>query len=331
MSRRNRRKSHSFIWITAFILAVSTGIFFRFYNEDANLPEYDGTPYTAMEENIPSFTEKEKASTEYFETYSSLDDLGRCGAAFANICTESMPAEENSGGLGAVKPSGWQTVKYNDLIDGNYLYNRCHLIGYQLAGETANEKNLITGTRYLNIEGMLPFENEIADYVETTDNHVLYRVTPLFEEENLVASGVQMEAWSVEDQGEGICFNVYCFNVQPGIHIDYADGDSYALPDTETETESDEGAEQAEDSENRAGSAAGQKADAEGQSGSEGHQGSEADCDYVINANTGKFHLPDCSSVDAMAEKNKIYYKGTIEELTEEGYAPCQICLKDAE
>lgn len=151
--------------------------------------------------------------------------MGRCGVAFANICIDIMPTEER-GEIGMIKPSGWHTVKY-DVVDGKYLYNRCHLIGYQLAGENANPKNLITGTRYLNVEGMLPFENEVADYVKESNNHVLYRVTPIFESDNLVASGVQMEAYSVEDNGEGICFNVFCYNVQPGIVIDYATGESY--------------------------------------------------------------------------------------------------------
>ena len=161
-----------------------------------------------------------------------MDELDRCGVAYANICTELMPTEER-GSIGQVKPSGWHTVTY-DNVDGRYLYNRCHLIGFQLAGENANEQNLITGTRYMNVEGMLPFENQVADYVEETENHVLYRVTPIFYGDNLVASGVQMEAWSVEDQGEGVCFNVYVYNVQPGITIDYATGESWTSEVTAT-------------------------------------------------------------------------------------------------
>lgn len=196
-------------------------------DHDGDIPEYSGNAYVVINNNNPYFSEDEKERADFFENYSKLDDLGRCGQAFANVCIESMPMEER-GAIGQVKPSGWHTVKYNDLIEGNYLYNRCHLIGYQLAGENANEKNLITGTRYLNTRGMLPFENAVAAYVRETSNHVLYRVTPRFEDNNLVASGVQIEAWSVEDQGEGICFNVYCYNVQPHIVIDYATGDSYA-------------------------------------------------------------------------------------------------------
>lgn len=189
----------------------------------SDIPAYSGNPYVAVNNNVPFFTDNEMTTTA-FETYSNLDNLGRCGVAYANVCTEIMPTEER-GTIGQVKPSGWHTVKY-DIVSGKYLYNRCHLIGYQLSAENANTKNLITGTRYLNTEGMLPFENMVADYVKETNNHVLYRVTPMFDGNNLVASGVLMEAKSVEDNGDGILFNVYCYNVQPGITIDYATGDS---------------------------------------------------------------------------------------------------------
>lgn len=187
------------------------------------IPGYSGAPYAVLNDNWPDFDEKD-LTLKSFEMYSRLDFLGRCGAAYANICLELMPTEPRED-IGQVRPSGWQTVKY-DCVDGGYLYNRCHLIGYQLAGENANKENLITGTRYLNVEGMLPFENMVASYVENTGNHVLYRVTPIFEGRNLVASGVHMEGFSVEDEGEGICFNVYIYNVQPGISIDYATGES---------------------------------------------------------------------------------------------------------
>lgn len=192
-----------------------------------NISKYSGTPYVEINNNIPSFTESDY-STDAFETYSKLDKYGRCGVAYANICKEIMPADDDEReSIYSVIPSGWQQTKYEGVVEGNYLYNRCHLIGYQLAGENANEKNLITGTRYMNTEGMLPFENEVDDYIEKNpNNHVLYRVTPIFEGENLVASGVQMEAYSVEDDGKGICFNVYVYNVQPGIVIDYATGES---------------------------------------------------------------------------------------------------------
>ena len=191
----------------------------------ADIPEYSGEPYVVLNNNWPDF-DVEDLTTEPFEVYSDLDSLGRCGVAYANVCLEIMPTEPR-GEIGQVKPSGWQTVKY-DFVDGKYLYNRCHLIGYQLAGENANRQNLITGTRYMNVTGMLPFENMVDNYVENTENHVLYRVTPIFEGTNLVASGVQMEAFSVEDEGEGICFNVFVYNVQPGVVIDYATGNSWA-------------------------------------------------------------------------------------------------------
>ena len=188
------------------------------------IPEYEGEPFVLINQNIPFF-EKDDYTTESLENYSELDELGRCGAAYANISKELMPTEER-GQIGDVRPSGWHTVKYPELIEDRYLYNRCHLIGYQLSGENANEKNLITGTRYMNVEGMLPFENKVADYVRRSDNHVLYRVTPVFEGNNLVATGVLMEAYSVEDKGEGVCFCVFVHNVQPGIEIDYRTGES---------------------------------------------------------------------------------------------------------
>jgi DNA-entry nuclease len=188
-----------------------------------NLPTYSDKAYIAVNSNQPFFT-KADDTTESFEKYSELDSLGRCSVAYANVGKDIMPTEAR-GSIGSVKPSGWQTVKY-DIVDGKYLYNRCHLIGFQLTGENANKSNLITGTRYLNIEGMLPFENMVADYVKETGNHVLYRVTPIFKGSNLVADGVLMEGYSVEDQGAGICFNVYAYNVQPGIIINYETGES---------------------------------------------------------------------------------------------------------
>lgn len=193
--------------------------------DDLEIPIYAGQPYTVIKDNVPDFTEEEKSCTDAFEYYGDLDTLGRCTVTFANVCPQTQPTEKR-GTIGQVRPSGWHTVKYNDLIDGNYLYNRCHLIGYQLTGENANVSNLITGTRYLNVEGMLPFEDMVDDYVDETGNHVLYRVTPIFKGDELVARGVRMEAWSVEDAGTGICFDVFCYNVQPGIVIDYATGDS---------------------------------------------------------------------------------------------------------
>lgn len=248
----------------------------------SRIPAYTGSPYTVLNNNEPEFDNGD-FTTEAFETYSELDDLGRCGVAYANICQELMPTEKR-GDIGMVKPSGWHTVKYPDIIKDRYLYNRCHLIGYQLAGENANVKNLITGTRYLNVEGMLPFENEVADYVKGTGNHVLYRVTPVFDGDNLVASGVQMEAESVEDDGDGVKFNVYYYNVQPGIWIDYETGDSWV------------------DAEN----AVAGNIDAITDSGTETTDGMQAElAEFVINTNTGKFHKPECNSVAKMKVKTK--------------------------
>lgn len=194
-------------------------------NDLASIPEYSLSPYVILNNNNPEFTE-EKLNTRDFEEYSELDSLGRCGTAFANLSIETMPtANEERQSISSITPSGWVNKKY-EIVDGGYLYNRCHLIGYQLSAENANEKNLITGTRYMNTEGMLPFENKVAEYIKETRNHVLYRVTPIYIGNNLVASGVQMEAKSVEDDGKGICFNVYCYNVQPGIEINYKTGDS---------------------------------------------------------------------------------------------------------
>lgn len=195
----------------------------------SSIPEYESNPYVYINNNKPNFIESDYTQ-ESFENYSQLDSLGRCGVAYANISKEIMPTEdEERESISNITPTGWKNVKYENIVDGGYLYNRAHLIGWQLAGENANELNLITGTRYMNVEGMLPFENMVDDYLEepaNQNNHVLYRVTPIFEDSNLVASGVQMEAYSVEDNGEGVCFNVYVYNVQPGIEIDYKTGES---------------------------------------------------------------------------------------------------------
>lgn len=275
------------------------------------VPPYSGAPYIVLNDNQPTFP-KDDVSTQVFEEYSEFDELGRCGVAYANICKEMMPIEER-GAIGFIKPSGWHTVKYNDLIDGNYLYNRCHLIGYQLAGENANEKNLITGTRYLNVQGMLPFENMVAGYVEETNNHVLYRVTPIFEDENLIASGVIIEALSVEDKGIGICFNVYVYNVQPGIVIDYKTGDSerdlvYTGTGTKIKDEDNE------------------KDNDDAISDNQSIVQASATGMYILNTNTHKFHYSSCSSVYDMAEKNKKESNDTRKEIIVEGYEPCKRC-----
>ena len=187
----------------------------------SSIPEYSNEPYVIINNNKPLFT-KEDENINPIEQYGDLDYLGRCTKAFAKVGIDTMPTKERES-ISSIKPSGWKSVKY-DIVDGKYLYNRCHLIGYQLTAENANKENLITGTRYLNVEGMLTFENQVAEYIRKTKNHVLYRVTPIFENENLVASGVNIEAQSIEDNGNGICFNVYVYNVQPGIEIDYKTG-----------------------------------------------------------------------------------------------------------
>lgn len=271
--------------------------------ELSSLPAYSGEAYVAVNNNQPYFSEEERQNTEAFETYSPLDELGRCGVAWANICQELMPTEER-GEIGQVKPSGWHTVKY-DCVDGKYLYNRCHLIGFQLAGENANEQNLITGTRYLNIEGMLPFENLVADYVQETGNHVLYRVTPVFDGDNLVASGVLMEGWSVEDAGEGVCFCVYAYNVQPGVEIDYATGDSWETGETPSESQPETSTQQPEQGDSTQ---------------------SSGEMEYVLNTSSHKFHYPDCGSVSQMSDSNRQDYTGTREEIIAQGYEPCGNC-----
>lgn len=255
--------------------------------ELTDIPAYAGNSFVILDDNKPAFSKKDRERTDAFETYSDLDELGRCGVAYANICKELMPTEER-GAIGMVKPTGWHTVKY-DNVEGKYLYNRCHLIGYQLAGENANEKNLITGTRYLNVTGMLKFEDLVADYVNETNHHVLYRVTPVFEGDNLVASGVEMEAYSVEDKGEGVSFHVFLYNVQPGITIDYATGESW-LDDSKTTEDN------------------------------------EKTLNYVLNTNTHKFHKGNCESVRDIADSNKEVYTGNRRDLINMGYEPCKRC-----
>ena len=263
----------------------------------SDVPAYSGSPYAVINNNIPYFTESDYTTSSY-EYYSDLDSLGRCGVCVASIGKDLMPTEER-GSIGSVKPTGWHTVKY-DNVDGKYLYNRCHLIGYQLSGENANTKNLITGTRYLNIQGMLPFENMVADYVKETGNHILYRSTPIFEGNNLLASGVLLEAYSVEDNGDGICFNVYCYNVQPEISINYATGDSSFAGTQQTEPPK--------------------------QTGQSNPPAQNVESTYIVNVNTKKFHYPSCSSVKQMSDKNKQTYTGSRDDLISQGYDPCKKC-----
>ena len=260
-------------------------------------------------------------SSASYETYGELDSLGRCTVCVASVGQNLMPAEER-GNIGAVKPTGWHTVKY-DFVDGKYLYNRCHLIGYQLTGENANEKNLITGTRYLNIEGMLPFENMVADYVKETDQHVMYRVTPVFEGDNLLAAGVLMEGKSVEDNGEGVLFCVFAYNVQPGVSIDYATGESSAdgtiVNDTSAQEETKQSTSTSVQQEETQ-----QSTDTNVQH-EETQQSAETQT-YVLNTNTHKFHKPGCYSVEKIKPENYAEFTGTREEAIAYGYDPCKNC-----
>lgn len=279
----------------------------------ADIPAYSGDIYVVLNNNQPEFTTAELSSTTSFESYSELDALGRCQTAYACVGQDIMPTQER-GKIGEIKPSGWHTVKY-DTVDGLYLYNRCHLIAYELTAENANEKNLITGTRYMNVSGMLPFENRVADFVKETGMHVLYRVTPVFEGDNLIASGVHMEAESIEDDGAGICFNVYVYNVQPYVAIDYATGDSRAI---------DEPYPGADDTDT-VDTAQSQSDAVTVQSGSSQNTESTAQ-EYVLNTNTHKFHRPECASADDIKESNRQEVTDTRENLINQGYDPCARC-----
>lgn len=262
------------------------------------VPAWDGGhAWTELNGGVPMFDTADLTRTDAFETYSELDGLGRCGTAYANICAELQPTESR-GEIGNVRPSGWHTVRYNDLVSGNYLYNRCHLIGFQLAGENANEKNLITGTRYLNIDGMLDFENMIDDYVEETGNHVLYRVIPWFQDDELVCRGLTMEAYSVEDGGEGVCFFVYAYNVQPGVDIDYATGES-------------------------------RRADGREQSDVEDELENGPVQIFILNTRTGKFHRPDCRYASDISEGNRLEMEQSLGAMLQAGYSPCGSCHPD--
>ena len=263
---------------------------------DPETPEYSGKPYSVVNGNRPYFTEEE-ITTEAFESYAPLDGLGRCGVAFACIGRELMPTEEREGSLSSVTPTGWINVQY-DIVSGGYLYNRAHLIGWQLTAETTNERNLITGTRYLNVDGMLPFENMVAAYIKETDNHVMYRATPDFEGTNLLASGVLMEAYSVEDDGDGICFCVYVYNKQPGVLLNYATGESklddgYAFPEEPSEELPD----------------------------------GEGEYEYVLNTSSKKIHIPDCYYAESMKDPNREYTSKALSELLADGYSPCSSCM----
>ena len=253
--------------------------------------EYTGKPYATVNNNQPEFKSSE-LTTKGYEFYSPLDALGRCGYVQACVGTETMPTAPR-GNISSVKPTGWKNKTYDTkIVEGGSLYNRCHLIGFQLTGENANKQNLITGTRYMNADGMLPFENMIADYVKETGNHVMYRVTPIFEGKNLVASGVQMEAYSVEDNGKGVCFNIYVYNVQPGITINYATGENWLTTTSSSQSSTTQATETT----------------------------------YILNTGSKKIHLPTCSSSSTISEKNRKEYTGSINDLLSQGYTTCGGC-----
>lgn len=283
-----------------------------------DVPAFEGNPYVYVNDGEPTFTDEQRAAEPGHEHYGELDELGRCTAAFAVVGPETQPTEKR-GSIGEVRPSGWQMAKY-DFVEGKYLFNRCHLLGYQLTGENANERNLITGTRYLNVQGMLPFENAVADYVDATGNHVLMAVMPVFEGSELVARGVHMMAESVEDGGEGVAFNVFCYNVQPGVVIDYGTGESM-LEEDATPLPDVSGAESAPDTASE-GAGAGEASE----KGATGSAEGKGTTEYVLNTNSKKFHLPSCSSVDQMSPKNREDVEDTRENLIAKGYDPCKRC-----
>lgn len=283
-----------------------------------DVPAFEGNPYVYVNDGEPTFTDEQRAAEPGHEHYGELDELGRCTAAFAVVGPETQPTEKR-GSIGEIRPSGWQMAKY-DFVEGKYLFNRCHLLGYQLTGENANPQNLITGTRYLNIQGMLPFENAVADYVDATGNHVLMAVTPIFEGSELVARGVHMMAESVEDGGEGVAFNVFCYNVQPGVVIDYGTGESM-LEEDATPLPDVSGAESAPDTASE-GAGAGEASE----KGATGSAEGKGTTEYVPNTNSKKFHLPSCSSVDQMSPKNREDVEDTRENLIAKGYDPCKRC-----
>ena len=271
----------------------------------SSIPAYSGNPYVVVNNNKPSFSSSE-LTTKGYEKYSSLDKLNRCGVAIASCGKEIMPAAgEKRGSISSITPSGWNQAKY-DGISGGWLWNRCHLIGWQLSAENANRENLITGTRYMNINGMLPFENMVADYIKETGNHVAYRITPIYSGNNLVCSGVQMEAYSIEDSGEGIEFNVYCYNVQPGININYADGSSSSQNTSNNTTSSSNPTTSVEENTNTNENTGSTK--------------------YVLNTNTKKFHYPSCGSASRIAAKNYAESNESRDILIAQGYSPCGNC-----
>lgn len=271
--------------------SYTDGLRFICYGYEITIPDYVDCPYCEVNNNKPFFT-KEEVIDQYYESYSGLDDLGRCQTAMACLSKETMPEEgEKREDIGSIKPAGWHTAKYPGVVNGNYLYNRCHLIGWQLSAENANPLNLTTGTRYLNVDGMLPFENKVDNYIEKhPTNHVMYRITPVYVGNELVCRGLMMEAQSVEDNGCVFC--IYCYNVQPGIDIDYLTGESKLSGTNVTPTK----------------------------------EAAKETNEYVINKKTGKIHKPTCSSIADIEDKNIEGYKGKLQDLLDQGYTACKKC-----
>ncbi len=294
-----------------------------------NIKGYSGTPYEIVNNNIPYF-KTEDFPKDSFEYYSTLDSLGRCGICMANVGADIMPTEKRED-IGSVKPTGWHLVRYDDIIKDKYLYNRCHLLGFQLTGENANEKNLITGTRYLNVDGMLPFENKVANYVKSSNNHVLYRVTPIFVESELVARGVLMEASSVEDNGKEVCFNVFCYNVQPGIDINYADGESKISDSVQTTTVTSKVTTTKTTTttvKTTTSKTTTSRTTTQTTTTTKATTVTTApnyDAKYIGNKKTHKFHSASCKEVNRMNEENK-WYCDSRDELVNSGYSPCGKC-----
>lgn len=278
-----------------------------------NEPEFSEQEYAVAQEAIQESNHGNESEVEALESYSSLDKLGRCGSTYALVGEETMPEGER-GNISDIKPTGWHSSKY-DYVEGESLYNRCHLIAWMLAGENANRENLITGTRYMNTEGMLPFEDEVHDYVEETGNHVLYTVTPVFKDEELVARGVQMEAYSVEDSGKSVSFNVYCYNVQPGVEIDYATGDNWPNKSVGAQASGNKGA-----------SSTSSSGEDPSNSTTSSSNSSHVSATYVLNTNTKKFHRPECEGASDISPSHRQDYSGLRKELIDQGYQPCKRC-----
>ena len=295
MSLKQNRWIYPLIAVAIILAIILIAVFLHRQDTPApkvsadEIPPYAGEAFVVLNDNIPAFTD-EDLQKESFEFYSALDRLGRCGYAVACISKDLMPTEDRES-ISHIKPSGWKQAQYPGVVDGSNLYNRCHMIGFQLTGENDNERNLITGTRYMNVEGMLPFENMVADYIKETGNRVLYRVTPVYSGNNLVADGVKMEAKSIEDDGDGICFCVFVYNCQPGVTINYADGSSKLSA-----------------------------------GGGNGNKEASGNTKYVVNESSKKFHTEDCSQGDNISAANRKVYEGDREDLIADGYSPAGCC-----